>query len=610
MKKFICFCMILFVILPAGCKSEQKSGPDDAVSIDGGDLLPANADSMTVSYNDYTGNATEPELKTYQADKQKFQQFCDFIKISKLLQLTDKDALSFSNIVYVNAADISVRFDTGEPLYIYVEGGISRFIDSEGTGLPKLECYSVSRDMIHQLQKILIPDFEKDYQALSMESGYVKSDDINPDNVKEIPLFIPQGRKIFTVSDGIIAFHSVFGGNESDSFLRAVKYDERGDFLWVQNYPDIKLSPYSFKECIQTGDGGFVFGVSGNLCFRATESEDKQETVITLGWLVKCDKSGDIIWKEQIEFRGGDEAEWICETESGDILTVGNCQTDDGEHYKSGDSTHGYTDLLLMKYDKTGKRTGFRKYGGSDFDSSRNAYYSPDVGLVVTGSTQSCDGDITQRKEKGTMLYPREFLAVFDDDLNEKWQYIFEEQEEIYTSYAAIYDKQIYVTGSLSKDTGKHNRTAVFKFNNDGTAVKSEAIDTATVMGICVSDDGVIMIPVNPSAYAGDSAAPRVYRLDTNLNNMTTVNDTSGNGNDYTVIPTDDNGFFTIHAQIVAYLPQPPWMNRSMTDSAVVLSRYNASGKLIYRKTYNKNHEVEDTDMVIPMSDGRVIVGR
>lgn len=300
----------------------------------------------------------------------------------------------------------------------------------------------------------------------------------------------------------------------------------------------------------------------------------------------------------------------IYESENGDILTAGTCQTDDGEHYKSGDTTYRYTDLLFMKYDKTGKRTGFRKYGGSDFDSFHGASYSPEVGWVVWGSTQSCDGDITKRREKGTMLYPREFLTVFDNDLNEKWQYVFEGLEEIYTTHAVIVDEYIYIAGSLAASTGNHNQTAVFKFNSDGLHVKTRIIYAAMVMGIYAAADNTLLVPISPSAYSDNTAQPQIYRLDTNLEVKKIINDAVSNGSSYKVIPTIDNGFYTVQTQLVKYLPQPLWMNRSMTDSATVLSRYDSNGELLYRKTYDKNHEVEDVDIVIPLPNGKVIIDR
>jgi hypothetical protein len=203
-----------------------------------------------------------------------------------------------------------------------------------------------------------------------------------------------------------------------------------------------------------------------------------------------------------------------------------------------------------------------------------------------------------------------EFLAVFDDDLNEKWYYAFEGKNEMSTTYSVTVDKHIYVTGPLSEKSGKHNQTAVFKFDNEGTLVKSRIIDTEIVGGICAAADGTILVSVRPYTDHGSSSAPQIYRLDAQLNITNTIYDAAGNGFDYKVIPAGDNGFYTVQTQYAKYLPQPPWMSRLMTDYATVLSRYDAAGTLLYRKTYDKNHEVEDIDTVIPLPDGRVIINR
>jgi len=194
-----------------------------------------------------------------------------------------EDFLSFSNISRLDAADIFVRLDNGESasksLYVYAEGVICSYIaiNSEipvsvnsDTNIfaahskklePVPEYFSVSQDIIHQIQKILFPDIEKDYQALTMEPIFVKSDDVNPGDVNEIPLFIPLGRNIFTMSDGFIAFSSVWDGSDADPFLRTVKYDEQGNILWTKDYPNTKLERmgYGHSEIIETKDGGFAF---------------------------------------------------------------------------------------------------------------------------------------------------------------------------------------------------------------------------------------------------------------------------------------------------------------------------------------------------------------
>lgn len=120
----------------------------------------------------------------------------------------------------------------------------------------------------------------------------------------------------------------------------------------------------------------------------------------------------------------------------------------------------------------------------------------------------------------------------------------------------------------------------------------------------------MLLLSVNPSAYCEEPGIPQIYKLDTDLQIKKVIDDAPSNAYEYKVVPTSDNGFFTVQMQQVKYLPQPVWMNRSMMDSATVVSRFDADGKLLYRKTYDQNHEVEDIDIVIPLKDGKVIVGR
>ncbi len=601
----ICFglCLALLLLFPS-CIFEQGDSSTGATPVPGGDMIPADAQKITITYPDYEENASNPEQKSYQADPQQFQEFHDFIASVEVVPLSQQDVLSFSDLSYEDAADLSVRFDTGQTLRIYGEGGVSLSEDA-AAGNSGPAYYAVSQDSIYQLCKLLIPDFEKDYQTLSMDPQFVEIGGINEDKVEEIPFFMPEDRQIFPCSDGFLAFHTVGDGMDEDPFLRAVKYDEDGNFLWVQDYTDITLKPFRLNQCIQTKDGGFIFSVNGSAAFYQTETE------LTPGWLVKCDQKGKILWKKQLPFRGESEIDHICETKSGDILTAGTCQEDDGEHYRRGESNYSYTDLVFAKYDPDGTCISTKKYGGSDFDSFRSAFYSPDIGYVITGNTQSGDGDITKRKEQGDRLYPREFLTVLDDDLNEKWQYVFEDENQIYLSYIVVAGKRIYVTGPLSEDTGKHNQTAVFTFGPDGADMKSAIINASLVTGMAVSDNG-LLISVNPfDPDTNDhSGAPQIYKLNTDLTVEAVIDDVSAKGFGYQVIPTADDGFFTIQSQIVKYLPQPLTMGRGIEDTATILSRFDDRGELLYRKVYDKNHMMENTDVVIPLPDGRVIIGR
>ncbi|MFT3951608.1 MAG: hypothetical protein QM689_06630 [Oscillospiraceae bacterium] len=626
MKKTIC-CAVLCMALLTACTPAQteQTGTDTprnngtATTLSTNNLIPAAAHTMTVSYADDTDPDNAQEKKSYVADQEQYRQFCDLLGTADAVELTDTDALSFSYSKNPGAAVLSVTFDTGEVLFIDAEGVISCYPEQiRSAPLPGPTRYFVSDDVIHQLQRILIPDFEKVYCAIPMDSKYVKTEDVNPGNVDEISFFLPQGRKIYAVSDGFIALNRVWGGDEAHSFLRTVKYDKHGSFLWSQDYTDITLPFWCFSSgCIETKDGGFAFYLTGEIWYTSAgsgTSENQQVAVTTPSRLVKCDHDGQILWNNQIEFKGGNEIQWIGETQNGAILTAGVCESEYVAYDEINCITSDTVDLLLMRYEKNGAHTEKKIFGGTDYESFSGACYAPEVGWVVWGFTQSCDRDFTQRKEKGEMLTGVEFMTVFDENINEKGQYIFEGEEDLITSYVTIADQQIYITGTLKSAAtakcGAGKQAVVFKFNPDATVADSIRFPVSDVMGIYTAGDGTLLLPFSSPANDDTSAESQVYKLDKNLAVIQTIRDTAAGGYSYTLIPTEDHGFFTVQSQSVKYLPQPPWMNRITTDSMTILSRYDAAGTLLYRKSYDKNHEVETMDTVIPLLDGRVVVGR
>ncbi|MCL2632660.1 MAG: hypothetical protein FWD45_06215, partial [Coriobacteriia bacterium] len=471
MKKLICILLALCVLLQPGCTPKKADDTPKNPTQCCSDFIPEGAKGFTFFYSDFSMSTFELQPMSYQADEQKVMQLCTLFDASSFTLLSAEDLLSFSFVSNPEAADFSIWFNSGDEvndvLLFFQEGVTCRYksVESDallhsdlGTDIPTVllssskdepEYFSVSRDTLHQLQKILIPDFEMGYLSASANLNYIPVEDVNPGSVNEVALYVPPFRRVFPCPDGIIAFHSVWDENNSGTFLRAVKYSKQGEFLWFRDFTDIEPLTYGSVGFVSTNDSGFAFSINGDIASRWIEDteipgERKHEAIITPGWLVRCDKDGNIIWQEQVKLSGGSAIEFIFELENGDLLTVGTCQTNEDE-YDLDHPTYGFTDLLLMKYNSAGNRTVFRKFGGSDFEFSEGASYSLDVGLVVWGSTQSCDGDITERSEKGTMLYPRQFITVLDDDLNEKWQYVFEGQEEIYDTYLVIADERIYV---------------------------------------------------------------------------------------------------------------------------------------------------------------------
>jgi len=615
MKKTTCciftLCLLLLTVcdfLPSADSRRAAELRPSATSrraadilVNGSIFIPANAQEAQVS-----GFAFEEVLTLSAAQLQKF---CNQVQALHVTQLTAQDALSFSNLADPEAADIAVRFGCGAALFLSGGGILSRFADANGKALAEPEHYTLSPDAQHTLYQLLIPDFEEGYEATPLAVEFIRPEDKNADEILEVPFFLPSGRELFPCEGGFLTFHSVWQKTDAESLLRIVKYDAQGSFVWARDYPDLAYQSYQLQACIPTKDGGFAFAIDSNITSCSAENAQAPPH-ITPGFLAKCDAKGQILWRTQVDFLGGGEIAFLCETADGALLTAGSCQDDGGARARNGDNTYGYSDLLMMKYSKDGKRLNLLQYGGSDFDSFSGASYTPEVGLVIWGSTQSCDGEITARKEKGGMLYGREFLAVLDTNFNQKWQYVFEEQEEIFTAFVTVSKDKIYLAGELSADSGKPDQTAVFRFNAAGRITKSCILDLDSVCGLSAVADGSLLLAANPSAYAAISATAQVFRLSNALEITQTILDVPGDALYFQVISTADNGFFTLQQQPVKTIAVPAYVSYRPTLNASILSRYDAQGTLLLRKTYDKNLEITSETAVTPLPNGRVLVGK
>jgi hypothetical protein len=564
MKRYLSFILIVCLILLVSCKTKTNTHITA--------LIPANIKGMTVSLNNLGLSASQN--KKYSARSDQIKQLENLLSSIELTPLSDNDLLSFSQVGNPSCANMCLEFDGSKKLYIFSEGGIS--IDNAG----KLLSYAISADSFYLIAKILVTDFEKDFTSISQNTNYVKPVDFNPEKVNEISFYLPFNRTIHKIIDGFIGLLPISDG-KSDYFIRAVKYDEHGNFVWMKDYTAIKSSIVA-DAFLSTSGGGFAFIACEN--FNSSKS-----------YLVSCDKNGGLLWHTQFQ---KDRMNSLCQTKSGDIVALGYTATD------------GPTDIALSIYDSSGKCTKERTFGGSDFDNFISALYTPDIGLVVLGSTQSCDGDITARKEKGTMLYPVDFIAVFDNNLNEKWQYVFENNQGVFSSHLATDGKYLYVAGNIADKSAKSNKTGVFKFDSEGTVLNFVSLNAGMFSDLSCAKDNSILLCVNPTINQNQSKKSQVYKLDSNIKTIKIIDDTNGGALNDTVIPADDGGFFTVKTQIVKYLPQPKWMNRCITDYATVLSKFDQNGKLLFRKTYDKNHYAENQDVVIPLPDGKVIVNK
>lgn len=141
------------------------------------------------------------------------------------------------------------------------------------------------------------------------------------------------------------------------------------------------------RSIAQTSDGGYVVAGSSN-------SPDGDVTGSIGGgdfWIVKLDAAGIIEWDRSLGGSAVDAAYSIVQTSDGGYVTAGYTVSTNGDVT----TNHGSYDFWVVKLDANGILEWQRSLGGSSFERAQTIVQTTDGGYVVAGSTHSMDGDVT-----------------------------------------------------------------------------------------------------------------------------------------------------------------------------------------------------------------------
>jgi hypothetical protein len=175
------------------------------------------------------------------------------------------------------------------------------------------------------------------------------------------------------------------GGN--DAWI--VKLDGKGGIEWKSHlggtYNDFV---YSIK---QTSDGGYIAAGESD-----SDGGDSGDFPKNKGgydaWIVKLNGAGDIDWQKCLGGSRNDYADFILQTNEGGYILAGMTNSTDGDI--SEDQNHGGLDYWIVKLDENGEIVWQKCFGGSNDDEARSIQQT-DGGYVVAGISSSNDGDVT-----------------------------------------------------------------------------------------------------------------------------------------------------------------------------------------------------------------------
>jgi hypothetical protein len=208
-------------------------------------------------------------------------------------------------------------------------------------------------------------------------------------------------------ADGdVVGYH---GGSLADMW--AVKTNDTGGIEWQK--PLGGSNGAIGRSAIQTSDSGFL--IAGYTI--STDGDITGNHGGVDSWIVKLNKSGNLVWQKCYGGSYLDGGLSICPAIGGGYIFAGQTASVDGDvsHFYGGDLNGG--DVWVVRIDDTGAILWEKSYGGSGNEIANSIRTTTDNNYIIAGWTESHDGDVSGRKDTTDA-----WVLVINDTGTVQWQ--------------------------------------------------------------------------------------------------------------------------------------------------------------------------------------------
>ena len=207
------------------------------------------------------------------------------------------------------------------------------------------------------------------------------------------------------------------GGNHSldTNDIWLVKIDTVGNILWHRCFGGSRDD--EANSVIQTNDGGFMiagrtYSNDGDITYTHDTTGNYDDM-----WVIKTDSLGNLQWQRCIGGSGHEIPYSIIQDVNGNYLLAGSTNSNDGDI--SGNHQAWYYDLFALKLNSSGNILWQKCYGGTGNEFEYSAVEDSLGGLEIFGSTESNDGDVSGNH---SILNQDFWLIGIDSIGNLQWQ--------------------------------------------------------------------------------------------------------------------------------------------------------------------------------------------
>lgn len=188
------------------------------------------------------------------------------------------------------------------------------------------------------------------------------------------------------------------GHSESDDFnitnpfgsydYWVVKIDANGQLIWQKNFGGSGIE-IAYNITKSNDNHYYILGDS-----RSSDAQVSNPKGNADFWLLKIDDNGQLKWQKSYGGTQFDSGRKVIEKSNGELILFGNSRSSDVDVKNN----HGQNDFWLVMTNKNGQIIFEKNYGGSRNDFGFDAIISQQGHIVMVGSSESSDKDVSLNK--------------------------------------------------------------------------------------------------------------------------------------------------------------------------------------------------------------------
>lgn len=200
---------------------------------------------------------------------------------------------------------------------------------------------------------------------------------------------------------------SAFSKRHAGGDYWVIKINALGENQWSRYFGGT-FTDASY-DAIQTQDNGYILvGSSDSADVDIKDSKGAYDF-----WVVKISETGTLLWEKSFGGSQTDEARSITRSNDGNYIIVGDTRSSDLDVSINS----GGADLWAIKISPIGELIWEKTFGGNSFDVARSISKTQDGDFIISGSSRSIDGDLTNNNGQNDA-----WVIKIDGNGKLKWQ--------------------------------------------------------------------------------------------------------------------------------------------------------------------------------------------